>query len=428
MAFSAAAYNGAGLAGSSSVKRGKSFAFGRMSALLGGGAFASLFAFAAFASLHSMAAASHGVGQFEKTLVTRFASTETAIAHAAARDIHVRKFSRLSDHSHGQQKAVRLAGIMPEIGAKEFSERFGAAANAKGQATVKQLAALKPSAIVDSALGRTPEVAYQSAVPQHPAFEVALARPQIEEEASSLLPDDVPLPSFRPEVAMAETVEPSPRPATSSKTEGHVPDVASAPAFDAPVPLRAPAPPKQSTGAMLAFAKPDNPMREPSKMDAVPWPDRGNGTAIYDISSGVVHMPNGEKLEAHSGIGKMRDNPDYVHVRMRGSTPPSSYRLTMREARFHGVEAIRLTPENGVNPHGRDGLLAHTYMLAKRGESNGCVVFRDYPRFLAAFKRGEVKRMVVVPKLNGNRPTLASSGGKSGGKTLLGMFSRGSDS
>ncbi|NTE34929.1 DUF2778 domain-containing protein [Agrobacterium tumefaciens] len=428
MAFSAAAYNGAGLAGSSSVKRGKSFAFGRMSALLGGGAFAGLFAFAAFASLHSMAAASHGVGQFEKTLVTRFASTETAIAHAAARDIHVRKFSRLSDHSHGQQKAVRLAGIMPEIGAKEFSERFGAAANAKGQATVKQLAALKPSAIVDSALGRTSEVAYQSAVPQHPAFEVALARPQIEEEASSLLPDDVPLPSFRPEVAMAETVEPSPRPATSSKTEGHVPDVASAPAFDAPVPLRAPAPPKQSTGAMLAFAKPDNPMREPSKMDAVPWPDRGNGTAIYDISSGVVHMPNGEKLEAHSGIGKMRDNPDYVHVRMRGSTPPSSYRLTMREARFHGVEAIRLTPENGVNPHGRDGLLAHTYMLAKRGESNGCVVFRDYPRFLAAFKRGEVKRMVVVPKLNGNRPTLASSGGKSGGKTLLGMFSRGSDS
>ncbi|CUX39661.1 MULTISPECIES: DUF2778 domain-containing protein [Agrobacterium] len=423
MAFSAAAYNGAGFAGSSSAKRGKSSSLGRMSALLGGGAFAGLFAFAAFASLHSMAAASHGVGQFEKTLVARLDSAGTAIGHAAARDIHVRKFSRLGDHSHGQQKAVRLAGIMPEIGAKEFRERFGAAANAKGQATVKELAALKPSAIVDSALGRTSEVAYQSAVPQHPAFEVALARPQIEEEASSLLPDDVPLPSFRPEIASAEAVEPSPRPAAPAKTE-----VASAPAFDAPVPLRAPAPPKQSTGAMLAFAKPDNPMREPSKMDAVPWPDRGNGTAIYDISSGVVHMPNGEKLEAHSGIGKMRDNPDYVHVRMRGSTPPSSYRLTMREARFHGVEAIRLTPESGVNPHGRDGLLAHTYMLAKRGESNGCVVFRDYPRFLAAFKRGEIKRMVVVPKLNGNRPTLASSGGKNGGKTLLGMFSRGSDS
>lgn len=422
MAFSAAAYNGAGLAGLSCLKKGKSFSLGRMSALLGGGAFAGLFAFAAFASLHSMAAASHGVGQFEKTLVARLDSAEAAIGHATGRDIHVRKFSRLSDHSHGPQKAVRLAGMMPEIGAKEFRERFGAAANAKGQATVKELAALRPSAIVDSALGRTTDVAYQSVASQHPAFEVALARPQIEEEASSLLPDDVPLPSFRPEVAAAETVEPSPRPALSKTA------VASAPDFDAPVPLRAPQQPKQGTGAMLAFAKPDNPMREPSKMDAVPWPDRGNGTAIYDISSGTVHMPNGEKLEAHSGIGKMRDNPDFVHVRMRGSTPPSSYRLTMREARFHGVEAIRLTPENGVNPHGRDGLLAHTYMLAKRGESNGCVVFRDYSRFLAAFKRGEVKRMIVVPKLNGNRPTLASSGGKSGGKTLLSMFSRGSDS
>lgn len=427
MAYSAAAYNGAGLAGSSCLKRGKSFSLGRMSALLGGGAFAGLFAFAAFASLHTMAAASHGVGQFEKTLVARLESGEAAISGAAARDIHVRKFSRLSDHSHGPQKAVRLAGIMPEIGEKEFRERFGAAANAKGQATVKELAALQPSAIVDSALGRTTEVAYQSAASQHPAFEVALGRPQIEEEASSLLPDDVPLPSFRPEVAAAETVEPSPRPAVLAKTDEHPAAVAFAPAFDAPVPARAPQQPRQGTAGMLAFAKPDNPVREPSKMDAVPWPDRGNGTAIYDISSGLVHMPNGEKLEAHSGIGKMRDNPDYVHVRMRGSTPPSSYRLTMREARFHGVEAIRLTPENGVNPHGRDGLLAHTYMLAKRGESNGCVVFRDYSRFLAAFKRGEVKRMVVVPKLNGGRPTLASSGGKSGGKTLLSMFSRDSD-
>lgn len=379
MAFSAAAYNGAGLAGSHSLKRGKSFSFGRMSALLGGGAFAGIFAFAAFASLHGMAAASHGVGQFEKTLVARLDTAEAAIARTAARDIHVRKFSRLSDHSHGQQKAVRLAGIMPEIGAKEFGERFGAAANAKGQATVKELAALQPSAIVDSALGRTSEVAYQSAVPQHPAFEVALARPQVEEEASSLLPDDVPLPSFRPDVATAQTVEPSPRPAATAKADERVPAIASAPAFDAPVPLRAPQVPKQSTGAMLAFAKPDNPMREPSKMDAVPWPDRGNGTAIYDISSGVVHMPNGEKLEAHSGIGKMRDNPDYVHVKMRGSTPPSSYKLTMREARFHGVEAIRLTPENGVNPHGRDGLLAHTYMLAKRGRSMAALCFATIP-------------------------------------------------
>lgn len=420
MAYSAAAHSGDGFARSSSVRQGKAFSLGRLSAVVGGGAFAGLFAFAAFASLHGMAAASHGVGQFEKTLVARLDTAERQIARAAAPDIHVTRFSRLGNHNH--QKSFRSAGITPEIGAKEFGERFGEASNTTGQVGVTELAALQPSAIVDSALGRTSESAYQSAAPQHPAFEVALARPQIEEEASSLLPHEVPLPSFRPEAATADAVEPSPRSAMSSPVQEAVP------AFAAPVPLRAPHSPKQSAGAMLAFAKPDNPVREPSRMDAVPWPDRGSGTAIYDISAGVVHMPNGEKLEAHSGIGKMRDNPDYVHVRMRGATPPSSYRLTMREARFHGIEAIRLTPENGIKPHGRDGLLAHTYMLAKRGESNGCVVFRDYSRFLAAFKRGEVRRMVVVPKLDGNRPTLASSEGKSGGKTLFGMFSRRNDS
>ncbi|MDS7597507.1 DUF2778 domain-containing protein [Agrobacterium tumefaciens] len=426
MAFSAAAFNGSGPAGASSLKRGETSSLGRLSALLGGGVFAGVCAITAFASLHSMAAASHGIGNFEKTVVARLDLAKDAMIETAERNIHVRKFSRLNDQGHGNQKATRVASLAPQINSREFASRFGGAANAKAPANAGELAALKPAAIVDSALGRTSEVAYRGTEAEHPAFAVALARPQIEEEASAALPDEVPLPSFRPELAKAETVEPSPRPALPRASDS-VPQMAAA-----PVPARAPEQQRHGTGAMLAFAKPDNPVREPSKMDAVPWPNRGGGTAIYDISAGVVHMPNGEKLEAHSGIGKMRDNPDFVHVKMRGSTPPSSYKLTMREALFHGVEAIRLTPENGVKPHGRDGLLAHTYMLAKRGESNGCVVFRDYPRFLAAFKRGEVKRMVVVPKLNGNRPTLASTGGesgtKSGGKTLLGMFSRGTDS
>jgi hypothetical protein len=70
----------------------------------------------------------------------------------------------------------------------------------------------------------------------------------------------------------------------------------------------------------------------------------------------------------------------------------------MRESRFHGVEAIRLTPVNGKNPYGRNGLLAHTEMLRGRPEqSNGCVAFKDYERFLKAFKRGKITRMIVVP-------------------------------
>jgi hypothetical protein len=51
------------------------------------------------------------------------------------------------------------------------------------------------------------------------------------------------------------------------------------------------------------------------------------------------------------------------------------------------------------NMFGRDGLLAHPYMLGPNGQSNGCVSFSDYPAFLSAFLRGEVDRLVVVQRL-----------------------------
>ncbi|CAO4166758.1 DUF2778 domain-containing protein [Methylorubrum aminovorans] len=130
----------------------------------------------------------------------------------------------------------------------------------------------------------------------------------------------------------------------------------------------------------------------------VPGPVSEPGVAVYDISAATVTLPNGEVLEAHSGLGVAQDNPDYVHVRMRGATPPGVYDLREREALFHGVRAIRLNPVGGSAAiHGRDGILAHTYMLGPSGASNGCVVFKNYTRFLQAYLRGEVRRMVVVP-------------------------------
>ncbi|MFK0684315.1 DUF2778 domain-containing protein [Ochrobactrum sp. BD67] len=131
--------------------------------------------------------------------------------------------------------------------------------------------------------------------------------------------------------------------------------------------------------------------------------------AIYDISAATVYLPGGERLEAHSGLGPMRDNPRYVNQKNRGPTPPHTYDLRMREALFHGVEAIRLTPVDGNNRYNRDGLLAHTFMLGRRGDSNGCVVFRDYPRFLRAFKRGEFHKMVVVTSMQSSKPARIAS-------------------
>jgi hypothetical protein len=127
-------------------------------------------------------------------------------------------------------------------------------------------------------------------------------------------------------------------------------------------------------------------------------------TAIYDIGAHAVYLPNGERLEAHSGLGNSLDNPQSIGVKNRGPTPPHIYELALRKEPFHGVRAIRLIPVGEGKMFGRDGLLAHSYMLGPNGQSNGCVSFSNYSAFLNAYLRGEVDRLVVVEHL-ANAPT-----------------------
>ena len=147
---------------------------------------------------------------------------------------------------------------------------------------------------------------------------------------------------------------------------------------------------------MLAYATPEDSGRgglfgaRPAASDAQ--------TAVYDISAHTVYLPDGTRLEAHSGLGASKDDPRSVTERMRGATPPNTYELTLREALFHGVRALRLTPVAGTT-YGRGGLLAHTFMLGPHGDSNGCVVFRDYKAFLDAYDSGRVRRLLVVSRL-----------------------------
>ncbi|MBB3950787.1 DUF2778 domain-containing protein [Aureimonas jatrophae] len=197
----------------------------------------------------------------------------------------------------------------------------------------------------------------------------------------------VPLPSSRPEIDDADEAVPPTNPLVA----------------------RPSAPPQRKDVPVLAYARPDagalaTPEPEIPSVPAAPArtaPRAERGTAIYDISAATVYLPNGERLEAHSGLGAMRDNVRFVHQKNRGPTPPHTYDLTMRESLFHGVQALRLNPVGGQrNVYNRVGLLAHTYMLGPRGDSNGCVSFKDYKRFLAAYQRGEIRRLVVVDKLD----------------------------
>lgn len=162
---------------------------------------------------------------------------------------------------------------------------------------------------------------------------------------------------------------------------------------------------QQPPGRSLAYAAPEGQTRSGvtniARSAALPTSQRYDRyTAIYDISAHTVYLPDGQRLEAHSGLGQRLDDPRYVHEKMHGATPPNVYELTLREALFHGVQALRLTPVGGQTVYGRAGLLAHTYMLGPNGDSNGCVSFRDYGSFLRAYQNGEVKRLAVVARLD----------------------------
>jgi len=160
----------------------------------------------------------------------------------------------------------------------------------------------------------------------------------------------------------------------------------------------------KSAGPSLAFASADfsdvsipNPAKASAMGNAAPY-DRQ--TAVYDISARTVYLPDGTKLEAHSGLGSKLDDPRFVNIRMLGPTPPHVYDLQPRETLFHGVPALRLNPVGGDEAiFGRTGLLAHTYMLGPNGDSNGCVSFKDYNAFLQAYRNGEVKRLAVVTRV-----------------------------
>jgi Tlde1 domain len=267
--------------------------------------------------------------------------------------------------------------------------------------------------------------------PRHPAqvqvkHEVAQATRLVETSMPAASAEiSVPLPPRRPIERPASVPLPRPHPpaqlALNSPQTQIAPPVVVAPPV-APVAIEKRAAPEETpkpvAGKPQEPAKPqqavkpqDPPKAQPvvktqeapktqeahNRAPALPTAD--SRTAVYDISAHTVYLPKGERLEAHSGLGERMDDPRFVHVRMRGATPPNTYQLTLREQLFHGVRALRLNPVNEDQMFGRDGILAHTYMLGSSGQSNGCVSFRHYDKFLQAFLRGEVDRMVVVSSL-----------------------------
>lgn len=253
---------------------------------------------------------------------------------------------------------------------------------AKRNAARQEMAAAKPSL----ATALVEDVPVKEMEP----FDLVLAEQETEEDLA--LPSEIPLPAARPRMPIATTVQ---------KPTGEKP------AASKPLPDR----------NALAYAKPERSLFGAlfgRKNNESGWSGNDNKVAIYDVTNATVYMPDGTRLRAHSGIGKMRDNPRYEHVKMNGPTPAGIYRLSMREKRFYGVEAIRMTSIDGRDPKNRTGLLTHTNLLRGQTGSHGCVAFQNYEPFLKAFKRGQVRTLVVVPELPSSQTQLAALYRKAG--------------
>jgi hypothetical protein len=395
--------------------------------------------------------------RFQTALLSPVMAGDHLSRPSDVRSLDVSKFSRLPGHSPAEPKSGRLDGaaeaalsaLRPDGANVRQALHHAMAKAARHDEAEQRFAALAKNRPADDSIRSILGSAMESLVVVAPRGEnimpdliqdaqavasvaelkdmkpvemASLEQADIEETAEAeptvgMEEQTVALAPSAPESYSLPQAGPLPviRPAAGTRGDDGKP--AAKPGALAAIAAVAPQKPDRNNGdkpTALAFAKPNNPMREEPEAPAPSspkWPGIGTKVAIYDITNAVVHMPDGSKLEAHSGIGSMRDNPKFTHVKMRGPTPPGTYKLSMREKLFHGVAAIRLTSVDGKHPQNRTGLLAHSFLLRVRGDSHGCVAFADYDKFLKAFQRGQITHMIIVPKWDGKRPGGGSNGG-----------------
>jgi hypothetical protein len=226
--------------------------------------------------------------------------------------------------------------------------------------------------------------------------------------ANVRMPSNLPgnLPGVLPGIEAA-TPLPLPRPDNIAR-QGVAPQgvARSAPAVTEPqlasLPPQPQSPPKSEPGILdRLFADPDRAAK--AVLAANP------NTALYDIAKRVVYLPDGEKLEAHSGYGEWIDDTESVHRKNIGVTPPNVYAVSFREKPFHGVRALRMKPVGSGNMYNRDGILAHSYLLGEAGASNGCISVKDYDKFLKAYEDGKFNQIIVLRSADEPVPALVAN-------------------
>jgi hypothetical protein len=406
--------------GAYSARRGVSNIIPRLmsgAALVGGGLAASLCMAITFGALHGVGASSGvKIGNYERDMASEFrAGLMLPKAPIAPEKDRIALQNRVVPKWHEQAvKSQDLAFSMPQstpldsagraileqalavsIAERALADRWNTDTGAQIALAAAKAAtpAMPPKQVAEAILKNAGPLTLSQALPTQlqpvaPLIAADVPRPAVQ---VAMLPSSGPSPIMRPREDPFVKVLADNQSATGDKPTTKT------------IPLK-PAPERTAPKTLMAYARSEDVMDgddSPSifgRRASLPGP--GSGVAVYDISAATVYMPNGEKLRAHSGRGENRDNPRSASIKNRGVTPPNIYRLSLRESLFHGVQALRMTPVGGNNMYGRDGFLTHTFMLRIRGDSSGCVVFEQYPRFLSAYRRGDIKTLIVVPKVS----------------------------
>ncbi len=374
------------------------------------------------------------------------AAVAATIGCVAAYAVHVRNgvAPDLAETSLAQASRLGLPLTLTLASHEDPGKLFGAII-VEPEWRAQTVVTTEPPPVVAS-LTAEPNAASGVSVPP-PAAESAPVAPAAPPVTAKLLPDTVPLPPVRevpliddtaplPPARPPEFAEPAPNfGAPERRLEQPPAGTAAAPANEPNIfqrllglgqpsgsvvasrPAELPVAPPPARPAMVPApaASPANPVATRahgearsglaglfSAFSSHPSVDQlgyDRQTAIYDISARTVYLPDGTRLEAHSGLGSALDDLRYVSERAVGPTPPHLYQLTMRESLFHGVQALRLTPVGDGGVYGRAGLLAHPYMLGPNGDSNGCVSVKDYEAFLRAYQAGQITKLAVVSRL-----------------------------
>jgi hypothetical protein len=376
------------------------------SSLLGGVAIACLVAGCGWTVYTNIIAASvyptlHSA-DYDEPVVKRPARAVARSASEAVNEV----FASIQAPASAMPKREAAAPITQSM----FNERFAAA---QPQGVASNAASATPPQPVKLAEAPKPEVPKPDAV-----------KPDVAKVAAAPKPADAPKLAEAPKAKPAQPAQPAappaqlalnePPPRPEPKKSGMIHDMAerakaavmSIASNDKASMVEKLWGKQPSHGAaLLAYASADASVTASIGREQSPMlggsPPYDTSTAVYDISRHTVYLPDGSRLEAHSGLGSNLDDPHSARVRMRGVTPPHIYDLKPREALFHGVPALRLTPIGGEDAiYGRDGLLAHTYMLGPNGDSNGCVSFRDYYAFLEAYRNKGIRKLAVLARID----------------------------